>query len=45
MEQPLNVGCHSGGRYGELPQWVEREGRRVAIAGIDRQWREEERLD
>ena len=29
MEQPLNVGCYSGGRYGERPQWVEREGRRA----------------
>ena len=44
MEQPLTVGCYSGGRHAERPQWVEREGRRVAVAGIDRQWREEERL-
>ena len=43
-EQPLRVGCYSGGRYGERPQWVEREGRRVAVARIDAQWRQQERL-
>ncbi len=44
MESPLNVGCDSGGRYGERPQWVEREGRRLAVVSINRQCREEERL-
>ena len=24
-----SVGCYSGGRYGERPQWVERDGRRA----------------
>jgi hypothetical protein len=44
VESPLNVGCYSGGRYGERPQWVEREGRRLAVVRINRQHREEERL-
>ncbi|MGA2285165.1 MAG: hypothetical protein ABSG55_02695 [Dehalococcoidia bacterium] len=44
MESPLNVGCYSGGRYGERPQWVEREGRRLAVVSVNRQYREEERL-
>ena len=44
MERPLTVGCYSGGRYGERPQWVEREGRRVAVLRINRQHRQEDRL-
>jgi hypothetical protein len=44
VESPLNVGCYSGGRYGERPQWVEREGRRLAVVSVNRQYREEERL-
>ena len=40
----IRVGCYSGGRYAERPQWVEREGRRVAVASIDGQWRQQERL-
>jgi hypothetical protein len=44
MDLPLSVGCYSGGRYGERPQWVEREGRRLAVARINRQYREEDRL-
>ena len=44
MESPLNVGCYSGGRYAERPQWVEREGRRLAVVSVDRQYRQEERL-
>jgi hypothetical protein len=44
VEQPLNVGCYSGGRYGERPQWVEVEGRRLAVVRINRQHREEARL-
>ncbi|HEY5112634.1 MAG TPA: hypothetical protein VIJ45_00800 [Coriobacteriia bacterium] len=44
MEQPLNVGCYSGGRYGERPQWVEREGRRLTVSRINRQYRQEDRL-
>ena len=43
-DEPVRVGCYSGGRYGERPQWVERGGRRVAVASIDGQWRQEERL-
>jgi hypothetical protein len=44
VDSQLNVGCYSGGRYGERPQWVEREGRRLAVVRIDRQYRQEERL-
>ena len=44
MEQPLNVGCYSGGRYGERPQWVERSGRRVEVVHINREYRQQERL-
>ena len=44
MEQPLKVGCYSGGRYGERPQWVELDGRRVKVARINRQYRQEARL-
>jgi hypothetical protein len=43
-EEQIRVGCYSGGRYGERPQWVERGGRRVAVASIDGQWRQQERL-
>ena len=42
--EQIRVGCYSGGRYGERPQWVEREGRRVAVASVDAQWRQPERL-
>jgi hypothetical protein len=41
---PLNVGCYSGGRYGERPQWVEWEGRRLAVSSVDSRRRERERL-
>jgi len=44
MEQPLKVGCYSGGRYGERPQWVELGGRRLAVSRINRQYQQEERL-
>jgi hypothetical protein len=44
VEQPLKVGCYSGGRYGERPQWVEIDGRRLTVTRIDRQYRQEERL-
>ena len=44
MEQPLTVGCYSGSRHAERPQWVEREGRRVAVSRINRQYRQENRL-
>jgi hypothetical protein len=42
--EQIRVGCYSGARYGERPQWVEREGRRVAVASIDAQRRQQERL-
>ena len=44
MEQPLKVGCYSGGRYGERPQWVEIDGRRLTVVRVNRQYRQEERL-
>jgi hypothetical protein len=44
MEQPLKVGCYSGGRYGERPQWVDIGGRRLAVTRINRQYRQEIRL-
>ncbi len=44
MEQPLDVGCYSGGRYGERPQWVELDGRRVAVKRVDKQYKQPERL-
>lgn len=44
MERPLKVGCYSGGRYGERPQWVDIGGRRLAVTRINRQYRQEIRL-
>lgn len=40
----LTVGAYAGTSYPERPQWVERDGRRVDVAGVESQWREEERL-
>ncbi len=44
MEQPLDVGCYSGGRYGDRPQWVELNGQRLAVEVVNREYRQEERL-
>jgi hypothetical protein len=41
---PVRVGCYSGGRYGERPQWVEREGRRRSVVNVDAESRQPERL-
>jgi hypothetical protein len=41
---PVRVGCYSGGRYGERPQWVEREGRRWDVVSVDAERRQPERL-
>ncbi len=40
----LRVGCYAGHRYPERPQWVEAEGKRVEVASLESEWREEERL-
>ncbi len=40
----LRVGSYAGQRYPERPQWVELEGERVAVASVESEWREEERL-
>ena len=40
----VRVGCYSGGRHAERPQWVEREGTRLQVSSIDSQWREQDRL-
>jgi hypothetical protein len=40
----VSVGCYSGGRYGERPQWVDDSGGRRAVASVRAQWREEDRL-
>jgi hypothetical protein len=40
----LTVGAYAGALHPERPQWIERDGRRVDVAEIEAQWREEERL-
>ena len=40
----LRVGCYAGASYPERPEWVERGGVRVAVAAVESQWREEERI-
>lgn len=40
----LTVGAYAGASYPERPQWVERDGRRIEVAAVDAQWREEERI-
>ena len=40
----IRVGCYAGHRYPERPQWVEVEGKRVEVASLESEWREEERL-
>ena len=39
----VRVGCYSGGRYGEEPRWIEREGRRTAVRQVDSRWQEPDR--
>ncbi|MDI6857515.1 MAG: hypothetical protein QME71_04275 [Dehalococcoidia bacterium] len=40
---PVRVGCYSGGRYGERPQWVESEGLRRNVVSVDAERRQPER--
>jgi hypothetical protein len=40
----VRVGCYAGHRYPERPEWVEMEGKRLEVASVDSEWREEERL-
>lgn len=40
----LRVGCYAGQRYPERPEWVELDGRRIEVASVESEWREEERL-
>ncbi len=40
----IRVGCYAGHRHPERPQWVEVEGKRVGVASLESEWREEERL-
>lgn len=40
----LRVGAYAGQRFPERPLWVEFDGRRLDVASIETEWREEERL-
>jgi hypothetical protein len=40
----VRVGAHAGQRYPDRPLWVEVDGRRIAVAEVRTEWREEERL-
>ena len=40
----VRVGAYAGQRYPERPQWVELEGKRIEVASVESEWREEERL-
>lgn len=42
--RPVSVGCYSGGRHAERPQWVDDGGGRRAVTRVRSQWREEDRL-
>ena len=42
--RPVSVGCYSGGRHAERPQWVDSGGGRRAVTRVQAQWREEDRL-
>jgi hypothetical protein len=44
QERAVTVGCYSGGRHAERPQWVDDGGGRRAVAKVRAQWREEDRL-
>jgi hypothetical protein len=43
-ERTVTVGCYSGGRHAERPQWVDDGGGRRAVTKVRAQWREEDRL-
>ena len=40
----LRVEALAGQRYPDRPLWVELDGRRIEVAGVDSEWREEDRL-
>lgn len=40
----LRVGAHAGAFYPERPEWVELDGRRLAVTEVESTWREEERV-
>jgi hypothetical protein len=40
----LRVGAYAGQRSPERPLWVELGGRRVEVASVESEWREEDRL-
>ncbi len=40
----VRVGAHARQRYPERPLWVEVDGRRIDVAEVQSEWREEERL-
>ena len=40
----LTVGAYAGASYPERPRWIERNGVRCDVVGVDATWREEERL-
>lgn len=43
-EGSVRVGCYSGGRYGERPQWVEVDERRRTVVSVDAERRQPDRL-
>jgi hypothetical protein len=43
-ERLVSVGCYSGSRHAERPQWVHDGGGRRAVARVQEQWREQDRL-
>jgi hypothetical protein len=40
----LSVGAYAGALSPERPWWIEHGGKRLAVAHLEAQWREEERL-
>jgi hypothetical protein len=40
----VRVEAYAGSRYPERPEWVELDGRRIEVASVESEWREEERL-
>lgn len=40
----LNVGAYAGSRNPDRPLWIEVGDRRIDVASLDAQWREDERL-
>lgn len=40
----VDVGAYAGASYPERPEWVARDGRRLAVTEVLAAWREEERV-